>query len=244
MLVRIPVFAAAACLATSAIAQQRLAPVREPYDAISAGYQADIKRAFREAFAPGVRLRAIVTPSFQLEYVVGLRQQDDRNEIFMLRPASRQIWDYATIARLRSGHGGVLTGNLLDPNAELRDVTQDEIKRLEEGLPADPGDLPLTRCAVAIDPALATVLQAVWRRMLDEVRPGERLEGGADGTAYRFSMELDGRSRSGETWSPERGTRMARLVRIAEAMREYCETRQAARLQELSRLTRQLGGER
>ncbi|HTU10604.1 MAG TPA: hypothetical protein VMG08_06850 [Allosphingosinicella sp.] len=234
-----------ACLTGEAMAQDRLMPVRQPDDPLLAAYRADISRAFAEAFEPDVALRAVLLPSFQVEQVVGIRRRGDGYEIFALRP-SLQLWTYQSLARLRSGRGGVMTleGELGDPDAELRDGTQDEIRRLEAGLPEDPRDVPLTRCAVPLEAAIVSRLRAVWRGMLDEVRPGERLDGGADGTSYEFSMEAAGLALRGETWSPRRGTRLARLVGLAEAMRDYCDTRRPERLRALTRLVGQFGARR
>ncbi len=245
MRLRIPIVAVAACLSAGATAQERLAPVRAPYDSISTNYEADVRRVLGDAFGPGVRLRAIVRPSFQVEYAVGLRQVGRRYEIFSLQPA-RSVWEYQLIAMYRSGQAGVsLVEDLDDPDAEIRDGTEDEIRRLQVGLPANPADLPLSRCAVAVDGRVAAALLIAWRRMLEEVPPpDEAIEVGADGVTYQFSMELAGRALSGTTWSPRRGTRPARLARLAEAMREHCETQQAGRLRELTRLARQLGGRR
>lgn len=243
MRLRIPIVAVAACLAAGAMAQQRLVPAREPNNPISADYEADLRRVLGEAFAPGVRLRAIVYPGLGIEHAVGLRQGEGRYEIFSLRP-SRSVWEYQQLAMYRSGQAGSMRVDLEDPDSEGRDTTEDEIRRLQAELPADPAGLPLSRCAVAVGGDVAAALLAAWRRMLEEVRPGEMLETGADGASYLFSMELGDRTLSGFTWSPGGGTRPARLVRLAGAMRDYCETRAAARLRALTRLARELGGRR
>ncbi|MEA3008921.1 MAG: hypothetical protein QOJ91_613, partial [Sphingomonadales bacterium] len=101
-------------------------------------------------------------------------------------------------------------------------------------------DLPLTRCALAVDKSSATALTAAWRRMLGSVRQGEELLAGADGTSYTFSMEVEGRTLAGETWAPRPDTRPGRIARLAEAMREYCETREAGRLPEIAELAGRL----
>jgi hypothetical protein len=143
----------------------------------------------------------------------------------------------------RPGANGGKPAQLLgDPEAELRDGTAEEIARLEKDLPADPGDLPLARCAAAVDEGTAKALTAAWRRMLDAVRADEELMPGLDGTSYHFSMEAEGRALAGETWSPEEGTRPAKLARLAEAMRQYCETKEAPTLDEIRTLARSLGG--
>lgn len=254
----------AALLASGAAAQPRsmaqhprLAPVR-PQTGVLGAYEAQMKRVFREAFDARVRLLAIVQRSFDTEYAVGLRQDGARYEIFALRP-SRQVWAYQAIKLYRSGRAGVMIlddpkrdkgrkggrgAELIDSGPELRDGTDDEVARLEKDLPADPADLPLARCAVPVDDAAAAGVTAAWRSMLEAVRPDEDLMPGIDGTSYLFSMEADGRALAGETWTPRPGTRPAKLASLAEAMREYCETRAAGHLEEIAKLARELGGTR
>ncbi|MEA3065518.1 MAG: hypothetical protein QOJ27_1970 [Sphingomonadales bacterium] len=239
--------------AQSMSAHSRLAPIREP-SGVLADYEADVRRVFREGFAAGVMLRAIVRPSFSEEYAVGLRRTQKGYEIFALQP-SRQIWAYQAIRLYKRGRAGVIIlddpgpggksgkrAELLgDPGAALRDGTAEEVARLEKDLPADPGDLPLERCAAAVDDGAAAALTAAWRRMLDAVRPDEDLMPGLDGTSFHFSMEADGRRLAGEAWSPQEGTRPARLARLAEAMRDYCGTREGERLAEIRALAESLG---
>jgi hypothetical protein len=140
------------------------------------------------------------------------------------------------------GKGGGSDDLLGDPKAKPRDDTPAEIARLEEGLPADPVDLPLERCSASVDDRLAESLTGAWRLMLEAVRPDETLMPGLDGTTYIFSMESDGRALAGETWTPREGTRPARLARLAEAMREYCERPATGRLTEISELAHSLSG--
>ncbi|HEX6375773.1 MAG TPA: hypothetical protein VFZ91_08625 [Allosphingosinicella sp.] len=230
----------------------RLAPLQPPPGAL-ADYEADLQRTFRDAFGADVRLRAVVRPSFQTEYAVGLRQDGEGYEIFALRP-SRQIWAYQMIKLYKSGQAGVMIFDgsdgddpdklLGDPDSEPRDGTADAIAQLQKDLPADPSDLPLSRCAVTVDDAVAAGVTAAWRRMLETVRPGEQLMPGLDGTSYIFSMETDGGALAGETWSPRAGTRPAKLARLAEAMREYCETKAAEPLAEIRNLAHALARRR
>ncbi|MET1111565.1 MAG: hypothetical protein ABWX67_08590 [Allosphingosinicella sp.] len=77
---RILILSAAALLAGGAQARPgltraspRLAP-EQAAPAELAGYAADLRRTFREAFDPDVTLRALVRPSFETEYAVGLRR--------------------------------------------------------------------------------------------------------------------------------------------------------------------------
>jgi hypothetical protein len=280
-------FALVLALATPAAAQKRLTPL-EPVPDVLADHDARVRLVFKEAYAPEVTLRAVVRPSFQVEYAVGLRSSAAGLEIFALRP-SRQVWSYEAIALLKSGRMGamVVDGLLDDPptpptapkerkrkprkrpaadpaeaaadrlddvadslvespdGPSFRDVSGEEIARLQEGLPENPADLPVARCAVPVDSALAAGLIRAWRGMLAEVAP-DPWQPGLDGISYNFAMALDGRTLEGETWSPRPKTRPARLAALAEAMRDHCEAPDPAKLARIEALARQLGagGER
>lgn len=273
--------------AAPAAAQKRLTPSEPPIDLL-ARHEARVRLVLKEAYEPAVVLRAIVRPSFQVEFAVGLRRGRAGHEIFALRPA-RQIWDYESIELMKSGRmGSFAVEGLLDdaltapdegeteprpakaerrkPKARgrgrepadsledvadsmeeapggpvFRDTTADEIARLEEGLPENPADLPLTRCAVPVDEAVAAALVRAWRRMLEEVGPDPWGQG-ADGTDYRFALAADGRALEWETWSPRPNTGPARLAELAETMKSHCETPDPARLRRIEALARRLGG--
>jgi hypothetical protein len=223
----------------SMAAHPRLAPVQSWPGPLSA-YQANLRRVFRDAFAPQVRLRALITPSFAPESMVGLRQAGVGHEIFALRPR-RQIWLYQAIRHYRYGRASVMSLDGTDPARQSAKESA-ELARLEKDLPADPADMPLSRCAVTVDPALAAEVIAAWRTMLAAVETEEDLMPGLDGTTYVFSMETGGRSLAGETWTPNEGTAPARLARLAEAMHRYCEKRAPEALVEIKSLARGLAG--
>ncbi len=221
----------AAFAASGAPAQQRLVPP-EPVDGVLAEHQARLRTVLKDAYGPDILLRAIVQPSFQLEYAVALRRQGAGFEIVTLQPA-RHIWAYSAIAILKSGHGGSFRTTGDDFTGELVDTTAESIADLEKDLPANPADLRVSRCAVPVDAAASAALIRAWRRMLLEVRPPKQPQGGTDGTTYSFSMEEGGRTLTGETWSPRRRTRPARFAAIAAAMFAYCRTRQPKDLQQI-----------
>jgi hypothetical protein len=56
---------------------------------------------------------------------------------------------------------------------------------------------------------------------LTEHPEGNRL-GGLDGTTYCFSVN-DGGMRSGQTWSPKENTKLGRLVKICESLKELAQ---------------------
>jgi hypothetical protein len=123
----------------------------------------------------------------------------------------------------------------------FRDVTGEKIAQMREGLPENPADLPVTRCAVPVDESVAATLMRGWRKMLADVGP-DSWEAGLDGTSYTFAMVEDGRTLEGETWTPRRGSRPARLAALAETMLEHCQAPEPARLARIETLARKLAG--
>jgi hypothetical protein len=209
---------------SSVAAQDRLRPVTHG-DEISDRYQADIRSAFREAFAGDVRARVVFLPSFALEEAIGLRERNGTYELFALA-ATQQIWGYSTARMLRSGEEG-----LTDDDG--KNLGPAEAARIDANLPPKPEDLPLQRCAVALDAAPAEAILGAWRVMLDQVQPTDGPELGLDGNTYIFAMPAPGGERSGEAWSPRKGSHVYRLTELATAMRSYCRAPEARGLRTL-----------
>lgn len=232
-------------IAPGADAQPRLVTPAELRSETMISYHADLRSVFTEAFDESVTLRALVLPSFSVEFVVGVRGRGDDHEIFVLTPTT-QIWAFQSLAMVRSGEVAVFTfDEATEDNplaGELQDGSQEEIARLEAELPDHPNQVPLTRCAIPISADAALTLAGAWRRMLDAVRSRDEMEVGLDGTTYSFSMGSGGRQLRGETWSPEPRTPAGRLARIAEAMRDYCLERREDALRSLLAAARELPG--
>jgi hypothetical protein len=203
---------AALSLAAPATAQEHLNPPGERRSEL-ADYEANVRLVLRGAFEPDVRLRVIVKPSFQPEHAIGLRERDGAFTVFSMAP-KRMVWSYSLAALMRSGgiQGMNMDGTPIDMRQEARKILR--------GMPANPGDLPVSGCVAPVDAALAETLVTSWRRMLQSVEPNERL--GLDGVTYVFSMPSSTGELVGEIWSPEEGSRTGDLVSLAGAMRAYC----------------------
>ena len=67
-------------------AEQLVAPDKNEGGPLG-GYEANIGLVLKEAFAPDVTFRAIVYPSFDSEYAVGIRRRNAAYELFALRPS-------------------------------------------------------------------------------------------------------------------------------------------------------------
>jgi hypothetical protein len=185
-----------------------------------AKYRATVHSVLKEAFAPEVAARAIVYPSFSVEYAVGLRRGPGGWEIFALHPTTHSVWTYTALELMRQGRMGSMT-------MDGRDRTGEEMAELRKGLPANPADLPLSRCSVPLGADAADAVAAAWRTMLEEVKADPAGEPGLDGTDFHFSMESGGRTLAGRTWSPRSRSRPAKLTALAAAMQEICERHDA-----------------
>ena len=145
--------------------------------------------AFREAYGPDVRARAVVTPSFMPEFVVGIRETDGNYSVFKLE-AMRQLWGYSLMDMFASGE-------IIATDLEGNNRNQAEIEDLDANLPDDFLDVELDRCEAVLKRDLGDRLLQIWLQMLSQT--GEDGGGvGLHGTSYRFEMG----ERAGETWSP------------------------------------------
>jgi hypothetical protein len=214
----------------AARASERLAP--EGSTGIG-DYEAQVARVLKGAFASDVRLRAIFEPSFSPEFAVGLKGGAAKPAIFVLEPA-RQVWDYSVLEMMKSGQIAVTT-------FDGKPGTAEAIRRIEKDLPPKPDMLMVSRCEIAVAPALAGSIEAAWRAMLLEVQPGERLQVGLDGEFVHFSMKVDGTPRGGVIWSPGLETRPGRLVTLAWEMRNYCKGRKPESLSAMQKALDGLG---
>jgi hypothetical protein len=105
------------------------------------------------------------------------------------------------------------------------------------GAPTDPK--ALARCEVGIGSDLAHRVIEDWAQMLHRIDPEGASDIGMDGVGYHFSM--GGRSGpEGKAWSPEEGSKPGRLAHMVYALRDYCLSHDAARLEELDRLSNAL----
>jgi hypothetical protein len=225
----------AALVAPGAMAADHLTP--STGSPVLASYQTTVREALAAAFLPNVRVRVIGEPSFQPEFAVGIRERGGRYWIFALQPR-QQLWGYSVLEMANRGEIQWLNRERGAP---------DPMKELRDSLPPTPRDVKIDRCEAPIDADLAGEVIQSWARMLDGVRP-ERSSGfGVDGETYDFSMERDGRTLTGSTWSPDPATPPGLLVLMVAEMRNYCRMNDAARLKGLressSALSRRLAAE-
>jgi hypothetical protein len=202
-------------------------------DGSSMRYEELIVDVLADGYARDVTLRAVVLPSFALEYLVGLREGESGFQVFYLRPTI-SLWHYAV---QRWGNeamgfrvGGGTTFEIDQSKNDIARRRADETTKPKPPLPADPKDIPLIRCEKPLDAAVARRVSAGWSGVLRETRhPPAGSMPGLDGTAYHFSgyFQVEGFMfrdfLAGQTWSPPRDSKPGRLAELAGTLVQYCD---------------------
>ena len=218
------------CINGGAIAQDRLAPADKQEHGLET-YRELVRRVLGEAFAPDVKARVIVEPSFQPELAIGLRQRGASFELFSIRP-TKHIWNFQLLDMMKTGK--IQT---LGPSSRNQEA---EIKKLEAGLPNNPEQIPLKRCKVSVEQSIAKTILSAWSHMLQNIAPDDEAPFGLDGESYYFSMPVSDRELMGQTWSPRQGSRADKFVRMSFAMRDFCQSQRDSDLQTISSLAKQI----
>ena len=195
-------------------------------------YRLKARHIFAPAFAKDVQLRVLVLPSFEDEFVAGLRRKGEDVEAFVMRPSSN-IWATDVLKKYESGGLQAFKPGVGKIPLEKDEAYQDLKKRT----PADFRTIkPIVR-ARPIPREIAGELAALWKALLLGVKyPDERILG-TDGVTYEFSARLkaDGEV-SGHIWSPEPDTKMGRVVELVDGLADYADGKI-----ELDKLTGLLG---
>jgi hypothetical protein len=138
-------------------------------------------------------------PSFQREWTVYLVREDDANPLVVYKRLRKSLW------------------NEMDSisDSDKKTTYSEAIKKLS---------VPVDTVKTTVAPATADLLEKVWWEMLGRVHYPEAPRWGADGVIYHVMHWKAGvGTRSGQTWSPEDGTRTAALINIAEEMRSLAD---------------------
>lgn len=228
-------FLATALVATPALAGDHLEPEDSVYSGIASfepGYDQALIASFRDAFEDDVQARAIVEPSFETEFAVGIKETEGHYWIFY-QEVSEQLWQYSVLDMMKKGQ-------ITSASTDGKSTTLQEIEKLEKSLPPDPKDVKVIRCEYQIERALGVRIVDVWRRMLLETRYSKEPTMGLDGTIYHFYAKNGYRRMAGQTWTPDPATKPGILAEMSYDMKKLCTTRDVARLRELETLTNTL----
>jgi hypothetical protein len=180
-------------------------------------YGQKAREVFARAFEAGVTSRAIVFPSFEVEYAVGLRKTKKGVEVFVLRAAS-SIWE----VEYREMHE---KGRLVVVDEDDKSVPLDqneEYQELKKRTPSDHRKIGVDQRARPIPADLAAHIDAVWHVMLRNARQHRHTGVDCDGVTYHFSaLAPNGQHLSGHVWSPDEDSKTGRLVALTETLADF-----------------------
>lgn len=202
-----------------AAAQDHLEPEHSVYggrayqDEILIGYDLDVVRKFEELFTGGFDARAIIMPSFETEYGVGVTRDKDDPKLVGLR-SDAKLWYYSILREYDS--------EKRPKSGRFEEKKKEDMRELRASLPPRTEDVNLKRCEMPLSAENQTLLTDLWRAMLYAVRYPPTGIVGVDGVSYHFSGGFDRQTLAGQTWSPKEGTRLDRFTRMTEALYAAC----------------------
>lgn len=206
-------------LGDAAATQDHLEPEDSVYqgrafqDDMLIGYDIDVVRKFEEFFAGGFGVRAIILPSFETEYGVGVTYDKDDPILVGLR-ADAKLWYYSILREYDS--------QTRPKNGRYEEKKKEDMRELRASLPPRIEDVKLKRCEMPLSAESHATLTILWRTMLYGVRYPPTPRFGLDGISYHYSGVFDRQTLAGKIWSPRGGTRLERFTRMTEALYAAC----------------------
>jgi hypothetical protein len=152
---------------------------------------------------PYRKCQMLVIPSFRAEWVVYIVQEEQgRPARLLYRSMRTPLW-------------GNMLRQIKEDGPDPRRYREAEVAALAKI------DKSFQTRVVDLDPASVAALSLAWSDMLARTRYPTRPANGADGTSYFAAhWSEDTGPRSGETWSPEKGSLTSDFVAIAERLRD------------------------
>ena len=224
-------------LGGAAAAQDHLEPEDSVYqgrafqDDMLIGYDIDVVRKFEEFFAGGFGVRAIILPSFETEYGVGVTYDKDDPILVGLR-ADAKLWYYSILREYDS--------QTRPKNGRYEEKKKEDMRELRASLPPRIEDVKLKRCEMPLSAESHAILTNLWRTMLYGVRYPPTHRFGLDGISYHYSGAFDRQTLAGQTWSPKKGTRLDRFTRMTEQLYAACSANDAAALSDAISIARSI----
>jgi hypothetical protein len=204
-------------IAHCASAQDHLVPDADGLIVTPRSYGQKAREVFAKAFEAGVTSRAIVFPSFEIEYAVGLRKTKKGVEAFVLR-ASSSIWEVEFREMHEDGRMRVV-----DEDGKPVPLDQDEeYQELKKRTPSDHRKIKVDQRARPIPADFAAQIDAIWHVMLRNARQHRHTGFDCDGITYHFSALVPpGRRLSGHVYCPEEDSKTGRLVALTETLADF-----------------------
>lgn len=188
-------------------------------------YETDVLTVLRDIFSGSVFARAIIMPSFENEYAVGIAEDESGFKIVLIRSKS-YIWAYQLIQMYEAERIKVYRWGSTKPDAE---AAQKELEQLRASVPAKVSEVETERCERPVSSALGKRISEVWRTMLERTRypdkylkRGGEITLGVDGTSYHFSYDGDTGRAAGQIWSPDSKSITGQFVKVAESLGTLC----------------------
>jgi hypothetical protein len=127
------------------------------YVPIVTDYRADIVKIFKKAYDPSVRIKAFVLPSFSQEYVIGIRERENKYYAFKLS-VKEQYWTIYHEIYIN----------------KTKDITAK-------------GKVELSECEATISKRAYEILNQAWHKMILKTQYyNDTHRRGLDGTSYYF----------------------------------------------------------
>ena len=138
-------------------AQEHLEPEAGPLSGKD-DYSVKLREVFAAAYEGNVVARAIITPSFQKEEVVGIRKNDKGYQAFSVTPSS-PFWDTYSIWARETGIDKVkdVDGKIIPPEK------QDDLKKMKERSPSDFKNIKTTTQSAFLPAELEKRIEKLWQ---------------------------------------------------------------------------------
>jgi hypothetical protein len=199
------------------VVEDHLIPEDSIYDGMASfapGYDRALLASFKDVFEEDVIVRAIIEPSFETEFAVGLKKDGETYKV-IYQEVSEQLWQYSVLDMMKRGE-------ITSATSDGKSTTADEIAKLEKSLPANSKDVKVNRCERAVDAPLGKEIVAVWKEMLLQSRYSAQSSIVVDGTTFHFSGVFDYQRMAAQTWSPDERTKTGMLANLAYHMKAFC----------------------
>ena len=175
-------------------------------------YYLKLRKAFSEAYEPGVDLRVIVMTSFFPETAAFI---DKNNHLVTLTPKKHSIWSHEHRGMVREGEIGRtdINGRKIPPTEE-----DEATKRIPEKVE----DISMIRRSKPLPKSILIPLQEVWKDALLHTKHPKAPTGGLDGVIWHYSAWIKGRGvLSGSAWSPDSPSIPSALNDITDTLIDY-----------------------
>jgi hypothetical protein len=159
---------------------------------------------------PHRQCQILAVPSFEREWAVYMIREDKSPPTLIFNRMQKHLW-----AEMQQKAGSIGKNDGKNKSLTSHEIDQKAIESM--GIQVDTVSAPLKS-------KTADLLEDVWWRMLTRVRYPPKTESGLDGVRYHVSHKKQYEAyRSGQTQSPEEGTRPAALIALAQQMKAFAE---------------------